>query len=169
MNENILVGLLVVVSVSLIVGPIVWMRPSPRQRQLARLRSYALSLGMRPEQMPVPKALQHYGYPSTLLKYRMQGHGVRWPEEGASWLAFTVPGEAAGGLRWYTGDVYQRGPESLLEGVTNTSLPKGLCAIEADINGVGIYWHEAGDTGQVDELRRLIAPWLEAYLKIFSA
>jgi hypothetical protein len=165
-SQLIMIGF-IVVAVSLAIAPVYWMRPSPRQRQLARLREYALTLGLRPELSSVPEALARAGHTENLIKYQWHRPAGDWPRDGGHWLALQSKDAPAAGLSWSDrGDA--RGPDDLLA-LNPDPLPDGLFAIEAGPTGVGFYWHEAGDKSRVDELFALLQPWVERYRQVFAA
>ena len=155
--------LVVIAAISLAAAPIYWLRPSPRQRQLARLREHALKLGLRPELRTPPAALRHAGHGDKLMKYQWHRPEGNWPRHGDNWLA--APQGEAGGVRTFIfppAEGYQPGPDALLAELKST-VPESLYAIEAGPSGVGFYWHESGDNNRVDELYRLLRPWVETY------
>ena len=166
MSHDALVLLLVIGAVSLALAPVYWMLPSPRQRQLARLRSHALSLGLRPEQQPLPRVLRAAGYAEDMVRYRWATPLPEWPDDGPRWLAFIDA--ASGGkqerrLVWLRSRGYSAGPDTLLVALEETDIAGGPVAVEAGPGGVGVYWHEAGDCDQVDRLFSLLQPWSIAY------
>lgn len=164
MDVKIAAILLTVMVISLAIAPIYWMRPSPRQRQLSRLRSHAVQLGLRAEMRSTPQTIQRLGYPAEMIKYQWFRPGGSWPSEGPTWLALSEPAVAENAdLHWLVASGCSRGPDSLLQGVDAASFPCGLCAVEVDPTGAGVYWHEAGGTEQVDRVFALLQPWVEAY------
>lgn len=151
----------IVAIVSLAVGPVYWLRPNPRQSQLARLRAHAVKLGLRPEFRQLPQALVGRGYPARMMSYVWFRPEGRWPQEGECWLACVVSGEGGDALQWLPGD--RREPPPGLDEASSSPLPKGLAALQADAEGVAGFWHEAGDVGRVDELQRVLAAWAGVY------
>ena len=164
MEHNIVVVLLVFGVVALALAPVYWLLPSPRQKQLARLRAYALQVGLRPEQQPMPAVLRHCGYPDSMIKYQWFQSRDDWPADGAQWLAFFDPQTEGGGrFVWLRSGRYGAGPDELLAALQVADFPRGLGAVEADSGGVGFYWHEAGHDSEVDRLYEVLQPWPEAY------
>lgn len=155
--------LFVIAAISLAVAPVYWMRPSARQRQLARLREHALKLGLRPELRTTPPGLRHAGDGDKLMKYQWHRPEGDWPRHGDSWLATSIAGsDGVKSFRWQTKPDYHAGPDGLLDTLPEP-LPESLYAIEADASGLGFYWHESGDSSRIDDLYQLLQPWLLAY------
>ncbi len=167
MSSQWIMVIFIVLAVSLAIAPIYWMRPSPRQRQLARLRDHAVRLGLRPEISSVPEAMLQAGYQAKMMKYQWHRPDGDWPRDGGNWLALLEPAEGPGqAFRWPArGDL--AGPDLLLQPLLG-SPPEGLFAIEAGPRGVGFYWHEAGDSARVDQLFQLLPPWLTEYRRVFT-
>lgn len=151
----------VVVTLSLAVAPVYWMRPSPRQRQLARLRQYALSLALRPELRDVPPPLQQLSGEQKLMLYQWHRPDEDWPRDGDKWLALGPD------FTWLTSSGYQPGSDQLLEEL-RMGVPEGLYAVEAGPAGVGVYWHESGSEDRVDSLQRILVTWAAAYRSSYT-
>ncbi len=167
MSSQWIMVIFIVLAVSLAIAPIYWMRPSPRQRQLARLRDYALKLGLRPEITTVPAAMQQAGYPAKAMKYQWHRPEGDWPREGGTWLALLQPANSPEQQFSWPGRGDLAGPDVLLEPLLE-SPPESLLAIEASPSGLGFYWHEAGDNARVDQLFQLLQPWLAKYREAFA-
>lgn len=157
MENKLLLILLAVAVISLAVGPIYWLRPTPRQRQLARLRAHAVKLGLRPAFKLSPPELVERGLPERLMVYSWHPPEGDWPREGERWLV--IPQEdGEGGLQWLMGSAPAFWPTAPMP-----ELPAGLQALEAGPDGVGAYWHEAGYYQRVEELTRVLMAWAAAY------
>lgn len=167
MSSQWIMVIFVVLAVSLAIAPIYWMRPSARQRQLARLREYALTLGLRPELTSVPEAMRRAGYPEKLMRYQWHRPSGDWPRHGGTWLALLKPADGPRQQFGWPERGQESGPDGLLE-VFQEQLPEGLFAIEASPVGLGFYWHEAGDSDRVDQLFQYLQPWVEHYREAFG-
>lgn len=167
MSSQWIMAIFIVLAVSLAIAPIYWMRPSPRQRQLARLREYALSLGLRPELTTVPEVMQRAGYEGRMMKYQLHRPSGDWPREGGTWLALLQPADGPEQRFVWPDRGDLKGPDDLLRPLQQ-ELPEGLFAIEASPSGVGFYWHEAGDNARVDRFFQLLQPWLTQYPEAFA-
>ncbi len=158
----------IIAAVSLAIAPIYWLRPSPRQRQLARLREYALSLGLRPELCSAPAVLRLAGFGDKLMKYQWYRPGQSWPRHGERWLAMSGGSpDRAGSFSWPREVGCRPGPDSLLASLDGAALVQ-LFAVEAGPEGIGFYWHESGDSTRVDEIFSLLQAWREAYCEHFD-
>ena len=164
MEHNVVVTLLVLGGVALALAPVYWLLPSPRQKQLARLRAHALTLGLRPMQQSVPSVLRHCGYPQTMMKYQWFQPREQWPADGPKWMAFFDPEAGDGGcFVWLRSGRYSVGPDKLLADLRIADFPRSLGAVEADSVGVGFYWHEAGDNSEINGLYDALKSWPAAY------
>jgi hypothetical protein len=162
MDSEWIIILVVIAAISLAVAPIYWMRPSPRQRQLVRLREHALQLGLHPELRATPAGLRHAGCGDKLMKYQWHRPEGSWPRHGDNWLAVKQGTGETNTFFFAPAEGYQSGPDVLLAELQGP-VPESLYAIEADPSGIGFYWHESGDNSRVDELYRLLRPWVDTY------
>ena len=167
MNSQWIMVVFVVLAISVAIAPVYWMRPSARQRQLARLREYALTLGLRPELSTVPEAMQRAGYADRLMKYQWHRPTGDWPRHGDVWLALLLPADGPKQKCCWPDRGQLGGPDVLLQALQE-EMPEGLFAIEASPLGLGFYWHEAGDSDRVDQLFQHLQPWVEPYREAFS-
>lgn len=163
MEANWIAVIVVVVSISLAIAPIYWMRPSDRQRQLARLRTHALSLGLQPELREVPTALRLAGWDDKLMRYQRYRPGTDWPRGGPCWLAMRAgPKTGDEGFVWAQEVGYRDGPAALLTSLQDLAR-LGLIAVEVGPAGLGFYWHEKGGPDTIDTLVAALDPWLAGY------
>lgn len=144
---------------AMMVGPIMMLKPSRRQQQLAHLRQEAAQLGLRIE-------LQ------SLAGRELAVYELRWPSEAE--YKFSGEGWALDKLvydhgihfdgRWQWRDARQA-PEAihglLREGLQR--LPAGVQAVEATHLGLRCAWVENGGSRELG----LVAQWLRDYSQRF--
>lgn len=151
----------IVMAVSLAIAPIYWMRPSPRQNQLARLRSSALGLGLRPELREAPKPMRLAGFDEKLMRYHWYKPTENWPRSGPCWLAI----RENGCFDWGREVGLSEGPQDLLESL-NAGAPEQLHGVEIGPAGLGFYWHESGDEQRLENIVDLLQDWKTRYVAI---
>ncbi|MGH1469929.1 MAG: hypothetical protein ACRBCS_01960 [Cellvibrionaceae bacterium] len=162
------VGIIVLV-IALGAGPIMWIRPTPRQKQIASYRQRAAEIGLRVKLVP----LKSIGISQELLSVKdgLPFYGVCWDltndteKEFATTLAhgswclrkegYEHEGHFMGVWDWST--ERKSTPESyvaLREFVA--ALPDDVIACECTGQGVGLGWLEKGKVSRVDELSDLL-------------
>lgn len=154
----------VILAVAMVLGPIMLMKPSGRQRQLASLRQEAMESGLQSRMSSVPKELKSFTVAPTIAVYQQRWHERRFTAEGSFLLYRTsfhhdihfhnewdwLEGQAA------KGSVNQAFKTCLDE------LPDSVLAIEISALGVGFFWLEKSCS--VEELKSFYAPvigWVE--------
>lgn len=156
MSWSVILILLLVFAMML--GPIMMLKPSRRQQQIAQLRQTAARLGLRVE-------LQ------TLGGRQLAVYSVAWPREagqkfpGVGW-ALDKAGYEHGihfDGRWQWRDK-RAAPEPLQAGLHEAlrHLPAGVEAVEATPLGLGCLWTESGGSRELD----LMAAWLQHQARI---
>lgn len=168
-------------TIALVVGPLMWLRPTPRDRQLERLRGHArrrgLNVSIREIPDPDPRPQDRVSSGGRLLQpslnvalyqlpLRLPGsvearHAPVWEvirlrrdvrsdvEEAMS--AGLLPG-------WR----FSRPGLPLIDSVVGrlsgllAGAPRGTAKVEGDAGAVGLYWHERGDTDEVDAIADLL-------------
>lgn len=153
------VVLIMILVFAMLVGPIMMLKPSRRQHQLAALRQEAAHLGLNVE-------LQKLGG-RTLAMYE-----VPWPREGdqkfngESWALDkgTYEHEIHFDHRWqWRGS--RTAPDALHDHLRQAlhSLPAGVEAVEATSGGLGCAWTESGGSRELGA----IAEWLRLHARLF--
>lgn len=150
-----MIYLLIVLMVALVLSSLMWIRPSPRQKHLAQMRSAALAQGLQVQLSTAPDARPGEGrldYALYLLPRRNDGptppdwllvKGSRrgdpspWPEW--RWLDKAAP------------VVYQQPiAEALLR------LPEDAVGLVSNRRGVGLYWQERSDLEAVQSIGKTL-------------
>lgn len=127
----------VIVAVLFVLGPVLAMRPSPRQAQLARLRASATANGLR---VRIDAVGTRAGYADYVLPWSIEDHhtaqrasGLAFErEEGGAWRA--APAGAAAGP---------------MPGQAPQDLPAGVVTLRASAEGLVARWNEKGREADV--------------------
>ncbi|WP_299975341.1 hypothetical protein [uncultured Pseudoteredinibacter sp.] len=154
----------VVLAVAMVLGPIMLMKPSGRQRQLAGMRQRALELGLQSRIATVTGGLKHFTVAPTIAIYQKRWVDKRFCPERSLMLvrsSFAHDVHFHGVWDWKEGDVAAL---SLSQAMSNCldELPESVLAVEFTPLGVGLYWLEKG--AKVDDLLPafpVLMAWLE--------
>ena len=144
--------LLIILVIAIALAPLSHFVPSKRQRKIAGMREYAAVHGLFVEFRSLPGApskgeVSAVSVPRGDIIY----YGKRMPpkrgkgSERCSWL---VDEQGWRGL-----DRRHTPPEILL------ALPATVLAASIDEGSCGIYWQEAGEKGDVEQIVRLMEAW----------
>ncbi len=135
----------------MLLGPILFLKPSPRQLQLAQLRARAPKLGLKVHmaqlageeravyQLPWPAGKERYAGPEWCLERKAYKHEIHIGQYWY-WVESSVPESAV--IRVLTAQV--------------PNLPDSINGVAADRNGLSCYWNERGGLAVQD----LMAQWL---------
>lgn len=160
----------IVVMLSLI-GSIMWIRPSPRERMLSRIRLHARQLGF---------TVQIANLETTRGKGEMEPEKIRVPayrmlrndlsrdekENWQSWQIFRTENVANQGLpegwSWKRGE-YELSDDTCQQ-ITQLiqRLPSEVIALESSPIHFSVYWREVGGIEQLDAIHQALQPALEA-------
>ena len=135
--------LLIAFIVALIVSPVMWLKPSPKQRRVARLREHARKAGVRVKLAAPPLHAAGKQMPSYRWGYPKEQPGPRFVAVRES-ASSSVLKSVCHGWRWrieplrpLPADEQQR-----LE-VLLTRLPQDALVLESDVHGVTLWWYES--------------------------
>lgn len=138
---------IVVLLVAAALSPLVWLRPSPRQRGQMEMRLAArrLGLGMQLAQQEWPHWLPDHP-PASCAQY----HRGRRAGRGDSWSYWQIaPGQWCNQWREPCGD------EALLADLQG--LPADVYKAEAGPRMIALYWGERGGEGELRQLMEFLA------------
>lgn len=148
--------IIILFAVVLVVGPVMWLKPSERDRRLASLRSGAAKSGLTVQMMPLPAAL---GEGSAAVYIR------RWEDRRRLQTGWVLEQQRvehemhfSGRWDWRNG---REAPEAAREPLRTMllDLPADACAVISTESGLGIQWREtSGDTG-ASRIRRLLSEY----------
>lgn len=137
---------------AMIVGPILLIKPSPRQQRIAQLRTKAGSLGLRVSlQNHAGQSIAVYEKPWPRNEQQRYG-GQEWSLERQSYQHEIHFNE------WWAWKGNKPRADAVLAILQEklTELPKGVMAIEANGLGLRCYWSEQG----TEETLKQLAGWL---------
>lgn len=147
------VVVLVLLVFAMLVGPVLMMKPSPRDRRLANLRSQATNLGLRVSLQPLSKRMVAV----YELPWEREEHtkliGVEWMLERQS---YSHEIHFADWWQWAGEGRPPAAAVPLLQAQMQ-SLPEGVLAIEATRLGLRCYWSEIGG----EQRLTLLGEWLK--------
>jgi hypothetical protein len=153
-----MVYLLLVLAVALVIGPVMWLRPSQGQQRLARMRLRARQLGIDIRITELPRTRRAEVRREDVEQgalYRLYVHDPRTLRP-LNYRCVRVQG----GVWESSGDEL---PPALRDVViaAQTQLPADAVAIELGAQGAGVFWRERGDESAVatvaDQLQGLLA------------
>lgn len=162
--------LLLVLGIALILGPILWMRPTEREKRLARMRLKARSLQLHVEMVDLDKdpvysalALRNPHWPkSGWVRYRMFPVGkAKGPSHSAAWRQRR---DKSGVLVWDEDPIAVEGrpaTQALLD-LWNASQDGRYMALEVGERSVAIVWNEEGDIPEVEQIAKWLGEVLQA-------
>lgn len=146
--------LIILFAVTLVVGPVMWLKPNARDRRLAGLRGNAAKAGLTVQMMPLPAAL---GEGTAAVYFR------RWEDRRrlqTGWILERQRVEHemhfSGYWDWRNG---RAAPEAAWEPLRQMlpELPADACAIISTESGVGIQWRETSGVAGAEKLQSLLS------------
>jgi hypothetical protein len=143
--ETLFPYLLIIGVFSLVVGPIMWMQPSPRQKELAQLRMDARVQGLSPQIVPTPEQITQVES-DTIAKYSY------YLRENRRTIIRTkqifVPHYNKSGLITAWCDEKEQVVTGELAEIM-VQLPQSSYLLELVGNSASLYWKESGGVGQL--------------------
>ncbi|MCW8128518.1 hypothetical protein [Microbulbifer halophilus] len=145
---------IILFAVALVVGPVMWLKPSTRDRRLAALRGDAAKAGLTVQMMPLPAALGE----GTAAVYICRWEDRRRLQTGWVLERQRVEHEMhfAGYWDWRNGRVAPRAVWGSLRKMLS-ELPADACAIIATGNGIGVQWRETSGAAGAEKLQSLLS------------
>ncbi len=173
--------IIIAVTFTLVIGPLFWLRPSARDRQLERLRGRAracgLNVAMRQIPDPDPPATLRVSSGgkvrdpilyTALYEMPLRLPGSLEPRHVPIWEVVRLrqdrrsPIEDELSAHLLSGWRFEQAGLPLLEHVIArlseqlALAPRGTVKVVGDTSSVGLYWQERGDEGEVDTIARLL-------------
>ena len=154
--------LLVIMVISLIVGPIMAMRPNPDQKRKERIRMAARSMGLSFRITRLPKLSTETNEGETIACYFLQPTPAQLLRSEWMLRRTDYPHEANFYAEWdWTSSVKPCVEAQEYLRTQMISLPRDVKAISAGPSGTSVYWQEKGDevvlADLLDLLRRIAA------------
>lgn len=139
---------------SLVVGPIMWMQPSPRQKELAQIRMDARGQGLSPQIVPTPEQITQIES-DTVAKYSYYLRENKRTIIRTKQI-FTPHHNDAGLIIAWHDEKEQVVTGELAE--VMAQLPQSSYLLELVGNSASLYWKEAGG---VDQLKIISETFLQ--------
>lgn len=147
--------IIAIFAVLVLVGSVLWLKPSPAQQRQTKLRLLARSLGLDVRLSALPQVRR------ARVRGEDQQQGVvyrllRFGEQSATPLEYVVCRVNAQS-EWESESKQTMTPvqRSVLDNVL-AQLPNDAVAFEITAGGCGVYWRERGDEETVQLLKRLL-------------
>ncbi len=161
--------LVIVLIVMAMVGSIMWVMPTPRQRAQALLRQCAMRAGLQVQlvRMSLPRALgEAEPDERNCVAYRLLRRRKGPRAELVTWQIFKLQSHANVGLpegwSWSKGEGLLAAPALALIAELIQVLPKDVYGLESTPINVSVYWEEHGTPETVESIQQLLNRLLEA-------
>ncbi|GAB2590211.1 hypothetical protein [Nitrincola alkalisediminis] len=160
----------IVVMLSL-VGSVMWIKPSPRERMQSQIRLHARALGfiVQIATIETPRAKGEMDVERKRLPaYRILRSDLSRDEKDQwnSWQAFRVENVANQGLpsqwSWKRGEGVLTSEQCQMLSAVIESLPESVFALESSPMHFTVYWRESGGPEVLDQIKAAIEPVLKA-------
>lgn len=139
----------IVLAILAVLSPLMWLRPSPGQLRVSRIRRQALALGLQVQLVPAADAEASEKHPDC-VRYLLSTSGLQNGRD-AEWVLLRSErrGEPSPwpGWRWFRSLAPVETVRKL--GAVLESLPDDVQAICRDRQGISIYWLEKGGEEQL--------------------
>ena len=153
------IGLIIaaVVAVSLVIGPVMMLRPNPQQKRKESLRASARAKGLHFSIRNLPQQADQMEKPDAMPVYffapKKQGEAPNWM------LLRTHYHHEMHFLGWWAwhGDLRATDAELAILQAKLAQLPAGVAAVSGGAQGVHVYWDEKGDAADLDNIMAFLA------------
>lgn len=142
-----MVYFLIVLGLGLVLAPVMWLRPSPRDKQLQRLRQRAVEKGLRVNLGAMP---QRQGSVKAGDQFDTACYLLPWPKQQLI-QAEKAARQTQAIFRGTDGVWRDAGLGDLL-----SDLPDSAQVVDVNVEGVCVYWRETGTETRVDELAEFL-------------
>ncbi|OUR87929.1 hypothetical protein A9Q81_24790 [Gammaproteobacteria bacterium 42_54_T18] len=161
-NKASMVYLIIILAMAMVVGPILWVRPSPKERRIAQFRSLAMEAGIKVE----PISLISNEYYQRVSERNLHVADYQWvryrriSKEGEAGSAirgqWTQRKDRQGQLLWEPDPVTLKEPESIKAYIDQWRKDQDVrfLALEFGPRTVSVVWSEKGS---VEDVKKLIS------------
>lgn len=150
-----MIALVIGLTLAIVLGPLLMLKPSGGLQRIARLRQKAAQMGL---------LVQAHHHPAITAEGEWMFYLLPWP-------SFTTPAKLTAWVllrKNFSHDIHLKGqwdfqtpaPASVISQTLKTqleSLPEHIAGIESTSAGIGVYWNERGGERQL----ALIYAWLD--------
>lgn len=153
-----------------IVGSVMWMMPSPRERMQAKMRQKAMSTGLKVQmvQLKHPREIgQAEAETKGVIVYRLFRQNLSKTEKNNfnGWQIFKLNTLATDGLpegwSWSKGEGEHQDKTPLIAEVIN-ELPGEQVSIQSTGDSVSYFWYESGNDETVEQIKSALDKLVEA-------
>jgi hypothetical protein len=150
-------ALFIIIPILIVAGAFLWMRPSPRDQQLAKLRSAALVNGLRIGSLKVPDTSEYGRVNAKNVIVTIYQLSLELLEaKTSSFVVLRTSGEAGAylpnGWAWEQRDCILEGQYSLLSDLLE-NLPMSVTAVCLDNEHASLSWDEFDETVTFDDIK----------------
>ncbi|ARN75673.1 hypothetical protein [Oceanicoccus sagamiensis] len=159
--------LVIALVVVMVISPIFWIMPSPKQKRQMQLRQRAMSVGFLVKLADMPqthRAQVRKEKPEQGVVYRLPWEVKRKHPEGVDCLLMRNPSEEAGPALTGFAEQLQQQMRACLD-----DLPDSVQALEYAQPGFAIYWREQGNAELIDSLYQRLSQLRKQVLKLESS
>lgn len=160
---------IVALIIGLVISPVLYLKPSPRQKQQMRLRTKAIELGLQVKLSPLPgsDAIKKERAQSSMMSYRFMR-----PRSDATVLThhYQAGRSITDDSDWVFYQNQTKAPVMLGEAVLPllSRFPDGVIAVESMQGFVAAYWDEAGGEERLETIFDTLKVIHEAEMSYFS-
>ncbi|MGH1463137.1 MAG: hypothetical protein ACRBB6_14000 [Neptuniibacter sp.] len=153
-----------------LVGSMMWVMPTKRQKYQAALRMKAKTLGyqVQLERVTAPRAKGEMDAETRdMTAYRLIRHGLNKQEKNAfkSWKIFRVESisdtDLPPGWSWGSGERTLKPVQLEHLSEVLAKLPNGVFSLESTPIHIGMYWDEEGGDNALQELKVLLETFMD--------
>jgi hypothetical protein len=151
------VVLIIIVTASIVVGPLMMMRPNPAQKRKENLRSFARNKGIHFALRKLPKQADEMESPEPLAVYFLPPIKT---QNTSNWLLMRAHYEHE--LHFLNSWAWQGAARPSINELDILkeclpSLPQSIKAISSGVDGICVYWDEKGDEVVLQQIIELLA------------
>lgn len=154
--------IIVIVAVSLILGPVMMLRPNPAQKNKEHMRSLARAQGVHYSMRNLPQQADEHSKPSPIPVYFIPPGKTRASQ---GWMLIrTNYQHDINFLGWWAWHGEARASDAVQAVLRNqlNNLPESVRALSAGGDGVTVYWEEKGGEAVLVQILDLLKALREA-------
>lgn len=159
-----MIYVIIIVVISMMIGPILWLRPTPRERHQAKLRAKAISLGLSVSCPGVQRfkwaknnklidAKRLVRYTLSLKDRQFSAEDYRNSLCKGTYFRWIYRGEEE--WQWHEVEANKLDNIASLTALFEEIKASDIAAVAIDLsfNSCSLYWHEAGNEASVDKIK----------------
>ena len=158
--------LLIALVLAIIISPMLWLRQTPRQKQVTAMRQAASRAGFQVRLVPPPDAREGEGrleYVSYILPWQPDTEPSPQPRmEKWRLVRDTRRGDPAPWDNWQWLGREANPALTDIIGATVDSLPDTVKGLEASHSGLSVYWQERGEVADIATMKEQLLALMAA-------